>query len=280
MISLGLLAAIKILVSVLMVVLLSLIAEWAGPRLAGVVAGYPLGAAISLFFIGLEIDPAFAARSALYTAAGLSATVAFVGGYLAGLSRAESRQRPAAILLAILPALAAYGLTAWILSLVPITWFSAPLIASLSMVLAGWCFRGIPDSAIRHTVRLSLGVTLLRAVFAALVILAITGAARLVGPGWAGLFAAFPITMLPLLAIIQFTYQPAHVRTVIKNVPRGLGALLTYTLVVAATYSALGIVWGTLLGYLAATVYLIALEYGRPLAGRLFPARPRRRDKQ
>jgi len=279
MIGLGLLAAIKILVSVLMVVTLSLIAEWAGPRLAGVVAGYPLGAAISLFFIGLEIDPAFAARSALYTAAGLAATVAFVGGYLAGLARAESRPRWAAIPTAVLPALAAYGLTAWVLSLVPVTWLSAPLMAAGSMVLAGRCFRGIPDAAIRQTVRLSLGVTLLRAAFAALVILAITGAARLVGPGWAGLFAAFPITMLPLLAIIQFTYQPAHVRTVIKNVPRGLGALLAYTLVVAGTYGALGIGWGTLLGYLAATAYLVALEYGRPLAGRLFTPHPTTRKK-
>jgi hypothetical protein len=69
-------------------------------------------------------------------------------------------------------------------------------------------------------------VALLRAAFAALVILAITTVAGAVGPRWAGLFSAFPITMLPLLAIIQFTYQPDHVRTIIKNVPRGLGSLI------------------------------------------------------
>jgi uncharacterized membrane protein (GlpM family) len=259
MMSVGLLAIAKILVSILMVVILSLIAEYAGPRVAGIVSGYPLGAAISLFFIGLEIGPAFAARSAVFTAAGLAATVAFVGGYLAGLRQAEGRRRPASLILAILPALAAYGLTAWILSLIPITLPSAFLIAAGSMMLAGRCFRTIPDTAIRQTVRFGLGITLLRAVFAALVILAITGAARMVGPGWAGLFSAFPITMLPLLAIIQFTYRPAHVRTVIKNVPRGLGALLTYCLVVAAAYENLGVAWGTILGYLVATIYLVIL---------------------
>ncbi len=251
MLSFGLLAAVKILVSVLMVVVLSLIAEWAGPRVAGIASGYPLGAAISLFFIGLEIGPAFAARSAIYTAAGLAATVAFVGGYLVGLRLAEGRPRPMALVLAVLPALAAYGMAAWALSLVAVNWVSAPLIAMGSMILANRLFRAIPDTAIRQTIRLSLGVTLLRAVFAALVILLITGAARLVGPDWAGLFSAFPITMLPLLAIIQFTYEPAHVRTVIKNVPRGLGALLVYALVVAASYVDLGIAWGTVLGYLA-----------------------------
>jgi hypothetical protein len=63
-------------------------------------------------------------------------------------------------------------------------------------------------------------------------------------------------------------------------VPRGLGALLTYTLVVAATYEGLGITWGTVLGYLAATLYLVALEYGKGLAGRMLPARwlPRPRE--
>ena len=104
MISFGLFAVVKVLVSILVVVLLSLIAEHAGPRVAGIVSGYPLGAAISLFFIGIEIDPAFAARGAIFTAAGLSATVAFVGGYLLGLKAAEERRRMPALLLALLPA--------------------------------------------------------------------------------------------------------------------------------------------------------------------------------
>ncbi|MCB2170381.1 MAG: hypothetical protein KQI78_22170 [Deltaproteobacteria bacterium] len=82
MISFGLFPMVKVLVSILVVVLLSLIAEYAGPRVAGVVSGYPLGAAISLLFIGIEISPAFAARSAVFTAAGLTGTVAFVAGSL------------------------------------------------------------------------------------------------------------------------------------------------------------------------------------------------------
>jgi len=261
MISFGLFPIVKILVSILVVVLLSLIAERAGPRIAGVVSGYPLGAAISLFFIGIEIDPAFAARSAIYTAAGLAATVAFVGGYLIGLRAAAGRRRMPALLIALLPGLAAYGLAAGVLSLIPINGGSAPLIALTSMVLANCVFRTIPDVTIHTKIQLGVAGTLLRALFAALVILVITTAAGMVGPEWAGLFSAFPITMLPLLVIIQFTYQPAHVRTIIKNVPRGLGSLLTYALVVAATYTDLGIGWGTVLGYLAATFYLVIMEY-------------------
>lgn len=261
MISFGAFAIVKILVSIIVVVLLSLIAERGGPRVAGIVSGYPLGAAISLFFIGIEIDPAFAARSAIFTAAGLSATVAFVGGYLLGLKAAERRRRMWALLLALFPALAAYGLAAWVLSVLPINRVSAPLIAITSMVLASRVFRTIPDATIHEKVQLGVAATLLRALFAALVILLITTAAQAVGPGWAGLFSAFPITMLPLLAIIHTTYRPEHVRTIIKNVPRGLGSLVVYAMVIAAAYPRVCIVWGTLLGYLAATAYLVVLEF-------------------
>lgn len=260
MIGYGLFGGIKMLVSILVVVALSLIAERAGPRFAGIVAGYPLGAAISLFFIGVEINPEFAARSAIFTTAGLAATVTFVGGYLLGLRWADGRSLPVALAFSILPALAAYGLAAGLIFAMPINWISAPLIALLSIAAAGRVFRTIPDAMIQQRIRLSFSVTLLRAVFAAGVILAITTAARFVGPGWAGLFSAFPITMLPLLVIIQATYQPAHVRTIIRNVPRGLGSLLVYTLAVAATYPHLGIAWGTILGYMGATAYLVLLE--------------------
>jgi hypothetical protein len=261
MIDFGLYTAIKILASVLIVVVLSLIAERAGPRVAGIASGFPLGTAISLYFIGLEIGPAFAARSAVFTAAGLAATLMFVAGYLLGLRLAGERRRVPSLLVAIPPALAAYGLAAWLLSLIPINIFGAGLMAFASILLADRYFRTIPDTPLEESVRLSFRATLLRAVFAAMVILAITTAARALGPGWAGLFSAFPITMLPLLAIIQFTYQPAHVRTIIKNIPRGLGALLIYTLVVAVSYARYGIGWGTVLGYLAATLYLVWLQH-------------------
>lgn len=49
-------------------------------------------------------------------------------------------------------------------------------------------------------------------------------------------------------------------RTILKNVPRGLGSLLVYVLVVAAAYPPLGVAKGTLLAYAAATAYLVAIE--------------------
>ncbi len=262
MIELSLFTLIKVSVSILVVVLLSLIAEWASPRVAGIASGFPLGAAISLFFYGVENGRAFAARSALFTVAGLAATVAFVSGYLLGIRLAGHRRRLVAVPTAIILGLAAYGLAAGALAFLPVNRVSAPSIAIAAILLAGRRFRRIPDVKIRRKIRLGATVALIRAGFAAAVILVITSVAAAVGPRWAGVFSAFPITMLPLLAIIQSTYQPDHVQTIIKNVPRGLGSLVVYAMVVAEATTRVGIGWATGLGYLAATAYLVVLEYG------------------
>ena len=57
----------KLISSVSIVVLLSWVAEHVSPKVAGLLSGYPLGAAIALSFYGLEMSPEFASKSAVYT---------------------------------------------------------------------------------------------------------------------------------------------------------------------------------------------------------------------
>ena len=64
---------IKLIVSIALVLTLSAVAEHVSPKAAGILAGYPAGAAITLFFIGLDISAEFAADSAVYTMMGLVA---------------------------------------------------------------------------------------------------------------------------------------------------------------------------------------------------------------
>ena len=61
-----LLFLLKLFVSVFVVVGLSLVTEYVSPKVAGILSGYPLGAAIALFFIGLEIGPDFAAQNSVF----------------------------------------------------------------------------------------------------------------------------------------------------------------------------------------------------------------------
>lgn len=247
---------VKLAVTVALVVALSAVAEHVSPRVAGLLAGYPLGAAIALFFIGLDASPEFAAASAIYTLMGLVATQSFVYFYF----KATLIAKKFSVLVASVAAVAGYFIVIWLLHYIRPNKFFAVLIPAASIFGFVFLFRRIKNVAIQERIRLTPGVIFLRAFLAALIIVAITAAAKTVGPAWAGLFAAFPITLFPLILIVHLTYEKEHVHTIIKNFPRGLGSLIIYSLTVASVYPLSGIYVGTLISLAAATAYL--LVYG------------------
>lgn len=249
----------KIVITVAAVTTLSIIAERVSPRAAGILSGYPLGSAISLFFIGLEQGADFAGASAPYTTAGLSAMLTFLFIYYRVSASIPSRKRYLVISGASLAALLAFfAISAALQGLHLPTWADF-LIAAAAILGYGFLFRTIPNTQIVDKVRLGPAVLVFRASLAAMIIVLITGAAKLVPPSWAGLFSAFPSTIFPLLLIIHSTYGASQAHTIIKNVPTGLWALVFYTLCVSFVYPRFGIYWGTLISFGAATVYLLAL---------------------
>lgn len=256
----ALLMFIKMGTAVLMVVVLSVLAEAVSPRFAGMISGYPLGAAISLFFIGFEIGPEFAAQSALYTMLGLIATLVFAHSYYRCSVLAGKLSKGSTILLASTAGVSGYFLAAWVLHLLRVSLTLSLLLPTAAIFLCHHLFNHIEDVTISQKVRWTLRLLLFRALFAACAVVLITSTARLVGPGWAGLFAAFPMTMLPLLVIIHYTYDAPRVHAVLKSFPKGLGSLVVYTLAVFIYYPLYGIYLGTLTAYGLATFYLVLIQ--------------------
>lgn len=260
---------IKILVAVFMVVVLSLVAEFVSPRFAGILSGYPLGAAISLFFMGFEISPDFAAHSAVYTLVGLIATQTFCYCYYLGSYFSRRVSKWLNISLAVAAGLAGYFLTAALLHCWRIDLAAAVLLPCVSIFLFMGLFRRIPNVKIQKRVRINFGILMLRALVAALFIVLITATAQMVGTRWAGLFAAFPVTLLPLTLLIHITYDVEHVDVILKNVPKGIGSLIVYALAVSQLYPHFGVAVGTLLAYLAATLYLGIIQMHRQVPMRI-----------
>ncbi|WP_027967596.1 hypothetical protein [Halomonas halocynthiae] len=243
----------KLAVSIGMVLGLAMVAERLSARMAGLLAGYPLGTALALFFIGLEISPTYAAESAVHTLAGFTATLALCGGYLLGARRDD--------LLGVFGGTAA-GLLAWLtvnlaLTQISFTRMSGTLTTLIAIIVFTYLYRRLPDIKTRSRGSFSWLATALRAGLAATTILVITGLAHIVPPAWAGVMAAFPFTMFPLLLIVHLTHGRAPVVTIIKHFPAGLGALLSYTLCVSLTYPSLGLALGTLSGFAVATLWLL-----------------------
>jgi hypothetical protein len=245
----------KIAVTILIVTGLSIVAERVSPRAAGILSGYPLGTAISLFFIGLEQGAAYAAKSAPYAIAGMAALLSFLYCYYL----VSARVRRYAILAASLAALCGFFLVAELLLSLPLPAWACVFIATAAILGYGAIFRSIPNARIVKRIRLGPKVLLFRAALAALIIVTIIAAAKIVPASLAGLFSAFPSTVFPLVLILHYTYGPEQAHTVIKNLPTGLFSLVLYTLTISFTYPAWGIYWGTLAGYAVATVYLLGV---------------------
>ncbi len=247
-------------IAIVMVLFLSVLAEVASPRFAGIFSGYPLGAAINLFFIGIEISPEFASESALYTALGLIATQVFAYGYFQISVRLRSPNGIGPTAAASLTGIAGYFASAAVLRTMPVSLVTAILFPSLSILAFNYLFRGLRNVTIQSRVGLSAQVLLFRSVFAASAIVLVTSTAKLAGPRWAGLFSAFPITMLPFVAIIHLTYGAEYAQTVLKNVPRGLTSLVVYSVAVSVSYKSLGVYAGTAIAYGLATLCLVAMQ--------------------
>lgn len=243
----------KLVLSVSMVLGLGVIAVRASPRLAGLLAGYPLGTSIVLFFIGLELSPEFATQSAIHTLAGFTASMALVAGYLL----AGRQPGLKGVLCGIAGGFAAWFAMSSVLAQFSFTRLSGTLVTLTAIVVFSWLLRRVPDVKRPASRAFSWAALATRAGLAAVIIFIITHLAHWLPPAWTGTIAAFPVTMLPFLLILHLNsgYQP--VATVIKHYPMGLGSLLSYTLCVSYTYTTLGLFWGTLAGFAAATLWLI-----------------------
>ncbi len=247
--------------SMAIVIGLSLVAERVRPRVAGILAGFPLGLALSLFFYGHEQGADFVGRAAPFALLGLVCIQCFIGGYYLGSLRPADAAAPQArlrgLLTASLAALAAFFAGSALLRPLELPVPAALAVAIASVLGFHWLFRHIPDAAsIDRRVRFGPGVLLFRAALAAAVIVLVTSVAHLIGSSWAGLFAAFPYTLYPLLLIVHYSYGPRHVHSIVRVYPQGLSACLVYVPAVALCYPRFGVYWGTALSLAAAALWL------------------------
>ncbi len=247
----------KALVSISIVVGLSLIAERAGPRIAGLLTGLPLGAGIVVIFTGAEQGADFAARSAHHMVPSFVTTLVFVYIYAA----IAARQGIGGIKGVMLPSLLAnigYAVSAFAMSHTRLPLMvSVPLIM-LCLVAASRMMTYLPNTPIMARVSFGWRVMAFRAGMATSAILLITGIAGNVGEQWTGILTAFPITLYPLILVIHITYTGNEIAAVLKHVPMGLGGVVSFCWAAAFSLPAFGLGWGTAAAYVAAAAYLIS----------------------
>ena len=245
----------KIFVSVAVVLGLSWIAEKVNPRIAGILSGMPLGAVLVLFFVGLDLGPAFAAKTALYAIPSTVATMSFAVGYYF-TSRLNVRFSP---LISAVGGLIPYFITASLLNLITFNLALGVILALCVIIPAAYIFHSHQTNKILKKVPMTWGRLAFRSGMAAASVVVITTIADTVGPQWSGLLIGFPITFLPFLLIIHMTYSGDQVRTIIRNFPMGLIGLLVFLSIATEIIPLVGVNIALLLSMAGALTYLTCL---------------------
>ena len=247
----------KIVVTSAMVLALSWLSERVSPKAAGVFAGFPLGIAVSLFFIGVEQGPQFAATASVSTLGGLGASLVFCFAYWQFSDRIKTWD----VVLSSILSMAVFVAAAAVLAQLPQgRW----LLTAITLVLTGLAilaFRGIRNvgAGESKTVTVTPLILLARAGVASAIVLIITSLASVIGEEWSGLLSGFPITLYPVLLIVHVTYSKREVHGIIKNFPFGIGSLIIFAFAASYLFVPWGVYWGALAAVALAMAYLVAV---------------------
>ena len=245
----------KIVISVCLVLGLSWVAEKVNPRIAGILSGMPLGAVLVLFFVGLDLGPEFATKSALYAIPSITSTIAFSIGYYF-TSRLDTKFAP---LLSSVVGIICYLAIALILNKIDFNLSSGILITLITLIIVGFAFRSQESNKIQKKIKMTFPRLLFRSGMAASFVVGITTFADFVGAQWSGLLIGFPMTFLPFLLIIHITYSGDQIRTIIRNFPLGLVGLLCFLIIANQTIPFFGVNLAILTSIGGSMIYLTIL---------------------
>ncbi len=246
----------KILVSVLVVLALSWVAENVNPRISGILSGMPLGAVLVLFFVGRELGPEFAAATTLYAIASITASIAFALGYFYA-SRLKIRYSP---LISSVCGLISFFVVAAFLNWIRLDLIAAIGLTLTTLIIVAYAYHTSEVNKVQIKVKMTFMRLLFRSGLAAVFVVAITLLAQIVGPRWSGLLLGFPMTFLPFLLVIHMTYSATQVRTIIRNFPLGLIGLLTFLVAVNQAIPVFGVNVAIITALGCAIVYLALLS--------------------
>ncbi len=218
--------ALKLLLVPGFLLLISLAGRRWGPTVAGLLAGLPVVAGPIVWLIAIEQDAGFAASASAAALSGVFATVAFYLAYAHATVRFGWTWWAA-----LVGAFAVWFVAAGALSWLPGSTIVATVIAAATLAIAPHLFPVLePDAAPRVAVRGDLAARMLAG---ALLTLAVTQLAAVVGARWSGLFALFPVLGSVLAVYSHRGSGAVFAATLLRAMTSGLWSLASFFVVLA-----------------------------------------------
>lgn len=242
--------------------MLIFVAEHISVKASGIISGMPTGSVITYAFFSLEFGSAYVQNSALFNILGLISNLCFcVGYYLGTFYKGRFTLVMSIILSTIFYMIPAYFLT----NVKPkpyIAFYILPILFFAIFMLIRF-----GDHTIEKIEKLILKNLILRISLTIFVFLIISSLPNFVPIKIAGFFSSFPIVLLPLVLIIHFNYGHLQARTIVKNAPLGLPAVVVFSLSVYFVTGKFGVFLGILMSLLFSIFFVLIQQKALNLMG-------------
>ncbi|QCO55435.1 hypothetical protein EOK75_06470 [Pseudorhodobacter turbinis] len=233
---------------------ITLAVERLGPKIGGALAGLPIVIGPAFFFIVRDHSVAFSANAAAASLISLTATQAFLIGYIAVAAKSRA---------AIFAATLAWVVCAWVLSWIPPSPWTGLLIFLPAMIAVRFCSRRFLRPFTPGRARGTLTLLVVRGVAAGLLVAGVTAASWRLGSVWAGLLISYPIGLTVIAMTIHHRSGAAMVISTLRAVILGVLSPVAFTFVLAVLLEPLGAVLSFFLALIAgvlATAGLINVQ--------------------
>lgn len=247
------------------IALLSLIAEKAPQKTAGIFLTLPSTVMVSFIFMSWATSAESTAEIVPSTLIPMATAMIFGISYskMAAALENKIQSKIKQILISYLVAI-----STWLIIAIPI---AAYQINNLFIGLGGWIIITIISHLIlKKTGNLkapsrqySIPQIVGRSIFAGTIVAGTVILAKLVNPFWGGIFAMFPAAFSSSLIIFHWYYKPSSLLAILQKAPIGSISMLIFTTSVIFTFPKFGFIAGTITSYLlclATTGILIKLQ--------------------
>ncbi len=196
----------KILVSIVIVLLLAEITKRVNPLLGGILAGLPLGAGLSVYFVSASAGIEFVTKGIPWAIAGVASSILFCLGYLMTGKSERFKSNLLNTLVSSLSGICSFFIFALIIRQLQLNIWTACAIFIFIYLINIFAVNKIPGIKKGGTSSKasSFAILLLRGAVVGIIITIITGIATLVGARWTGILSSFPSTLFPLLLVLQY----------------------------------------------------------------------------
>jgi hypothetical protein len=216
------------------VVGIALVVERLGPLVGGALAGLPIVIGPGFFFLMLEQSTEFTVAAAIASLIALTASQAFLLGYIA-----VTRQTRAAIVVASI----CWLVTAILLTFVQSSPWVGLVLFLVSTITARRLSRLFEHAHTKPRVRGGLITLLSRGAAAGLLVAVVTVAADWLGAVWAGFLMTYPIAMTVISITVHQRSGEDVVIATLRSMMLGIGSIAAFTFTFAITLLSLEPIW-------------------------------------